>query len=154
MKKKLMILTVYVACSLVYFQSSAQSESFDQAKVALQEGKKLDALKLFQRAVLHEKFQMRGKDIPQAYAYMALIRNEYLEMKLENGTFVTIQQNPGALKSAIADINAANEFHDKSASGIINKATKKLVKNATKKLTTLRRCRQASSSKSETTDYT
>ncbi|MFY0628157.1 MAG: hypothetical protein JXR07_17800 [Reichenbachiella sp.] len=132
MRKTIFILYTTIAFSLPLFQVSAQSESFDLAEKAYQENRSLAALKLFQKAVLHEKFDMRGKDIPQAYAYMALIRNEYLEKKLENGTFQTIQQNPGLLKTAISDINTAIEYHDKSANSLIQKASRKLIKNATK----------------------
>jgi len=132
MKKKLILLAILVVGSTMMSQRIyAQSESFDKGLIAMQEGRNMEALKLFQNAVLHEKFLMKGKDIPLAYAYMALIRNEFLEKKLENGTFITVQQNPGVLKSSIADINSAMAFHDKSANAEIQKAKKKLIKNAT-----------------------
>lgn len=130
MKSKLIAPAVLSILIVWAGQTSAQN-SFDKGKEAYQTGNKHEALKHFQHAVHHEKFIMKGKDIPAAYAYMALIRNEYLEKKLENGTMVTIKENPGLMKSAIADINAAIDFHDKSASGLIQKATKKLVANAT-----------------------
>ena len=131
MKRSIIILTIPL-CIVISTRLFAQSESFELGKVAFQEGKHHIALKHFQQAVHHEKFEMRGKDIPMAYAYMALIKNEYLEKKLENGTFNTVQNNPGLMKSAITDINSAIDYHDKSANGIIQKAKKKLTKNATK----------------------
>jgi hypothetical protein len=131
MKKRIIILVIAPLLSLGTYTGLAQENSFDQGKQAYLEGRKHDAMRLFQKAVLHEKFEMKGKDIPAAHAYMALIRNEYLELKLENGTFSTIRENPGLMKSAIADINQAIEFHDKSANGLIQKASRKLIKNAT-----------------------
>ncbi len=130
MKRLIIILTIPL-CIVIAPSLFAQSESYDLGKTAYLEGRKHEALRHFQQAVNHEKFEMRGKDIPMAYAYMALIKNEYLEMKLDNGTFNTIQSNPGLLKSAIADLSLAIDFHDKSANGTIQKAKKKLINNAT-----------------------
>ena len=129
--KKLIINLAVLVCIVTTSDLFAQSENYELGKTALHEGRPHEALKYFQQAVHHDKFEMRGKDIPMAYAYMALIKNEYLEKKLENGTFYTIQNNPGLLKSAISDINMALDYHDKSASGAIQKASKKVIKNAT-----------------------
>ncbi|WP_109829943.1 hypothetical protein [Reichenbachiella versicolor] len=107
----------------------AQSKNFKLGKQAYQEGRNHDAMKHLQIAVNDEKFFMKGKDIPIAYAYLALIKNRYLEANLNKGNMSSIKTNPGILKSSISDIKTAVEY-SVSSNPIIDEAKEILYRNA------------------------
>ncbi|MGL1889701.1 MAG: hypothetical protein OCD76_24520, partial [Reichenbachiella sp.] len=122
--------SLVVAVLLLSIPSFAQSEKFDLGKQAYLEGRHREALSLLNAAVHNEKFLMKGKEIPQAYAYMAMIRNEYVAKKLKSGNIENIKNNPGLLNSTVNDVINAEKFQDGSSKTLVHKAKKNLVDNA------------------------
>lgn len=108
----------------------AQSENFEQGETAYNEGRHRDALLLLNKAVHNDIFLMKGKEIPKAYAYLAIIRNQYLEKKLKGESLASVQANPGILNSTISDVKNAIKFQDNGAKILVNKAQNQLIKNA------------------------
>ncbi|PIB35199.1 hypothetical protein BFP72_07220 [Reichenbachiella sp. 5M10] len=109
---------------------SAQSDNFEQGELAYSEGKYREALSFLNQAIHNDIYTMKGKDIPKAYAYIALIKNEHLSKKLQNGNIETIKQNPGILNSTITDVINATKFQDNGSKLLITKATNQLLENA------------------------
>ncbi|UXP31527.1 hypothetical protein N6H18_14340 [Reichenbachiella agarivorans] len=112
------------------FTVYGQSENFDKGKAAFLDGKHREALTFLNQAVHNDKFLMKGKDIPVAYAYLAIIRNEHLSKKLELGNVSMIQQSPGLLNSTISDVTNALKYQDNSSKSLVNKAYNQMIENA------------------------
>ncbi|WP_147407391.1 hypothetical protein [Reichenbachiella sp. MSK19-1] len=118
-----------IACASM---SHAQSADFTNGEIAFNEGRHREALSLLNQAVHNDMYLMKGKEIPKAYAYLAIIRNEYLEKKLEGGTIQTLQENPGLLNSTISDVQNALKFQDNGSKILVNRAQSQLISNAMK----------------------
>lgn len=121
---------VLVIVSVSPLLSNAQSDKYKEGKKAYLEGRKKEALSLLNDAIYHEKFLMKGKEIPMAYAYMASIRNEHLASKLKSANIEAIAQSSGLLSSTIDDISNAIKFQDGASKSTINRAKGNLIKNA------------------------
>ncbi|MCV9385807.1 hypothetical protein [Reichenbachiella ulvae] len=130
MKELIKKCTLAMIATVAFTSLFAQSENFEQGEIAFNEGRKRDALLLLNKAVHNDIYLMKGKEIPKAYAYLAIIRNEYLEKKLEGGTLSTLKENPGLLNSTISDVKNALKFQDNGSKLLINRAQSQLIKNA------------------------
>ena len=130
MKINYVMVMVILLVSLITNEAVAQSENFKLGKQAYSDGRHRDAIKHLQIAVSEEKFFMKGKEIPLAYAYLAIIKNKYLKTSLKNNDLSMIKSNPGILSSSIEDVKSAVEFGGENPSSTVIEAQKLVTDNA------------------------
>ena len=130
MKTKLFTTICLAICLTGAFEMLAQSENFKNGKQAYLNGQSADALKYLQIAVTEDKFLMKGKDLPLAYAYMSIVKGRFLAATLNSDNISLIKSNPGTLNSSISDLKLALEFNGDKTIGTIHEAENLIHTNA------------------------
>lgn len=124
-KSTLFILTLTL---FVNAKTYSQAVNFQAGKKAYQENEYGPAIKHLTKAVNEEKFEMKGKDLSLAYAYLASIKLKYLESNINTNDPNTIKQGYGNITSIFEDLNNAVKFQSKATVEINDYSTKTIKK--------------------------
>lgn len=121
-----------IICIVFALPSFSQSESFKLGKQAYNQGKYNHALKNLKIAVEDEKFLMKGKEIPLAYAYMSIMKNKIIESKLNDNNFDYVLSYPDMFGSSVSDLSNAIKFNGNSITGQVSEAQSIVFSNTAK----------------------
>ena len=112
---------IFILSCFIYTISNGQAENFELGKKAYQANEYTSAIRHLTIAVNEEKYEMKGKDLPLAYAYLANIKLMYLESKVNtDDPDKHFLQN---ITSLYEDINNATDFQS-NATETLNTKTK------------------------------
>lgn len=109
-----------------YFQVQAQTENYKKGLSAMKSNRYHEAMIAFTKVVEDEKYEISGKDLSMAYAYLATIRTAYLEKDLNNSNFSSIIQNQGLIKQTVTEMARAVQFKNKNSESLIDPSLIKL----------------------------
>jgi len=119
------------------FQSAvsyAQTENFEKGIEAIQADLYDEAMVCFIKVVENERFEISGKDLSMAYAYLAMIRTANLEKDLSHDDFYTIAHNQGSIHLSVHAMVRAVEFKSSSSKSLIASSKNKLIDISTQVL--------------------
>lgn len=126
------LLTIF--CTLHLFVASAQTDNYKKGLNAMQANRYHEAMVCFTKVVENEKFEISGKDLSQAYAYLAVIRTAYLEKDLNNVRFSNIIAKQGQIQQTIEEMVRAAKFQDSNTKSMINESKAKLIEISSRAL--------------------
>lgn len=134
---------------------SAQTENYKKGIEAMQNNRYHEAMVSFTKVVENEKFDITGKDLSQAYAYLAVIRTAYLEKDLSYISFNNVIAKQGQIQQTIHEMVRAVRFQDGNTKSLINDSKKRLIEISTKALEVISDSLMTfdESQPNETTDY-
>ncbi|UXX78227.1 hypothetical protein N7E81_12755 [Reichenbachiella carrageenanivorans] len=104
----------------------AQTENYKQGLSAIKNNRYHDAMISFTKVVSDEKYEISGKDLSLAYAYLAIIRTAYLNKDLENADFAQISNSQGHIEQCLQEMARAIQFQDNSTKPLIAESRKTL----------------------------
>lgn len=119
---------------LVIHETFGQTENYQKGLNALHANRYPEAMVCFTKVVSEEKFDIKGKELSMAYAYLAVIRTAYLEKNLKNIDFGSINQNQGQIQLAIQEMVRAVRFQDNASRNTIKNAKATLIEVSSKSL--------------------
>lgn len=126
MKKRSLALLV-ITCTIFGIRAVyGQTENYKKGLKAMQANQYHQAMMSFGKVVADEKFEITGKDLSMAYAYLAIIRTAYLEKSLQADQFASINSNQGQIQLAIEEMARAVRFQNNSSKSIINTSRERL----------------------------
>lgn len=86
-----------------------------------------EAMVGFTKVVENEKYEISGKDLSQAYAYLAMMRTLYLEKDMAVVSFNNVINKQGHIQLTIHDMVRAIQFQDSNTKPIVDNSKKKLI---------------------------
>ena len=132
--KKAAFTLLTVVFALQSFVATAQTDNYKKGLEAMQTNRYHEAMVCFTKVVENEKFEISGKDLSQAYAYLAVIRTAYLEKDLNNVKFSNIIAKQGQIQQTIQEMVRASKFQDSNTKSMINESKKTLVEVSSRAL--------------------
>ena len=147
------LLILFLAIQSSFVQ--AQTENFKKGMEAVQNNRYHEAMISFTKVVEDEKYEVSGKDLSLAHAYLAVIRTAYLEKDLLNTKFENIVMKQGQIAQTIAEMVRAIKFQDKNTISLIDESKQKLVSVSIKAMRVLGDSLMSFDTEkpNETTDY-
>ncbi|MEP2026902.1 MAG: hypothetical protein ABJH98_08955 [Reichenbachiella sp.] len=115
----------------------AQTENFEKALEAIDANRYHEAMLCFTKVVEDEKYEVSGKDLSTAYAYLAMMRTAYLKKDLIDSDFNNIVNKQGHIKSTILEMVRAIEFQSSGTKTMVADTKKTLIEISTSALQTI-----------------
>lgn len=112
----------------------AQTENYKQGLSAIKGNRYHEAMVSFTKVVNDEKYEISGKDLSMAYAYLAMIRTAYLKQDLNNADFTKISNSQGHIDQCLQEMARAIQFQDNATKSLILEPKKTLASISLKAL--------------------
>ncbi|WP_420581391.1 hypothetical protein [Reichenbachiella sp.] len=116
------------------YSVNAQTDNYKKGLDAMQSNRYHEAMVSFTKVVENEKFEISGKDLSQAYAYLAVIRTAYLEKDVKTFKFSNIIAKQGQIQQTIEEMVRAVKYQDNNTKSMLNDAKKTLIEVSSKAL--------------------
>ncbi|MDW3210842.1 MAG: hypothetical protein R8N23_13280 [Reichenbachiella sp.] len=132
--KKATFTLLTIVLVLQSFMVCAQTENYKKGLEAMQSNRYHEAMVRFTKVVEDEKFEISGKELSQAYAYLAVIRTAYLEKDLQNIQFNNIIAKQGQIQQTIQEMVRAVKFQDSNTKSMVDDSKQTLVEISSRAL--------------------
>ncbi|MEP3390320.1 MAG: hypothetical protein ABJO02_19160 [Reichenbachiella sp.] len=132
--KKATFTLLTIVLVLQSFMVCAQTENYKKGLEAMQSNRYHEAMVRFTKVVEDEKFEISGKELSQAYAYLAVIRTAYLEKDLQNIKFNNIIAKQGQIQQTIQEMVRAVKFQDSNTKSMVDDSKQTLVEISSRAL--------------------
>ncbi|SMD38996.1 hypothetical protein SAMN04488029_3992 [Reichenbachiella faecimaris] len=114
--------------------SFAQTANFEKGLEAIEANRLHEAMICFTKVVEGEKYEVSGKDLSIAYAYLAMMRTAYLKKDLEDSDFNNIITKQGHIQTTIHEMVRAVQFQTNSSKSMITGPKETLIELSTSAL--------------------
>ncbi|MEO9802206.1 MAG: hypothetical protein ABJF04_03110 [Reichenbachiella sp.] len=134
MRKSTFIFLTLALVILSELSTYGQTQNYKKGLDAIQANRYHEAMVCFTKVVADEKFEISGKELSMAYAYLAVIRTAYLKKNLQQFDFNSINRNQGQIQLTIQEMVRAVKFQDNASKNIIKNSKATLVEISSKSL--------------------
>lgn len=117
---------VYMLIGLHTSLSYGQTENYKTGLKAMRANRYQEALTSFNKVVNNEKYEITGKELAMAYAYLATIQTAYMKNHLATIDFESVNKNRGNIRQAINEITRAISFQNSSNKSMIKSSVSTL----------------------------
>lgn len=132
--KKTTFTLLIIALLIGSTQAWCQTENFEKGLEAIQNNRYHEAMVSFTKVVENEKYEISGKDLSVAYAYLAMMRTAYLKKDLAESNFTNIINKQGHIQITIHEMVRAVKFQTNASKSMIDDSKKTLIEIATNAL--------------------